>query len=103
MLALPGDPRGDAELQARLTRRTPQGRYEIGESELVLAIRACQLAGEIASRDFLCEVLLERCTPEFRRHSWGLQKFPELREEAIACMREHVLGEALNPKERGIL
>jgi len=103
MLALPGGPREDAELRVRLARRTAQGRYEISESELVLAIRACQLAGEIASRDFLCEVLLERCAPEFQRHSWGLNQRPDLREEAIAGMREHVLREALNPKERFIV
>ena len=84
----------------RLSRRTAQGRYELSESELVQAIRACQRAGDLASRDFLCEVLRERCTPEFERHSWGLRQRPDLREEAIAGMREHILREALNPKER---
>ena len=99
MLALQGNPRGEPGLQERLKRRTAHGRYEVSESELVQAIRACQLAGDRASRDFLCEVLLERCAAEFERHSWGLRQRPDLREEAIAGMREHVLREALNPQE----
>jgi len=99
MLALEGNPRGDPDLHAQLSRRTAEGRYEISESELVLAIRACHAAGDIASRDFLCVVLLERCAPEFERHSWGLRLRPDLREEAIAGMREHVLRETLNPRE----
>jgi RNA polymerase sigma factor (sigma-70 family) len=103
MIALQRNPRWDAELHARLSRRTLEGRYEISESELVLSIRACQGAGDIASRDFLCEILLERCAPEFERHSWGLRQRPDLREEAISGMREHVLREALNPKERFIV
>lgn len=103
MLDLTEATRGEAELRARLARRTPEGRYEIGESELVLAIRAYQFCGETASRDVLCEVLLERCAPEFQRHSWGLIHRPVLREEAIAGMREHVLREALDPGEHFIV
>jgi DNA-directed RNA polymerase specialized sigma24 family protein len=99
MLALQGNPRGDPDLHARLSRRTLAGHYEVSESELVLTIRACQRAGDSVSRTLLCEVLLERCAPEFERHSCGLRHRPDLREEAIAGMREHVLREAQDPKE----
>lgn len=92
------DPR-DPALPARLSRRTPEGRYEISEIEVVLAIRACQQKGETQSVQMLCEVLLKRCVPEFQRHSWGLRHRPELREEAIANMGEHLLREALDPNE----
>ncbi len=47
----------------------------------------------------LCEVLLVRSAPEFQRHTWGLRHRPELREEAIANMSEHLLREAMNPQE----
>ena len=48
---------------------------------------------------FLAEVLVQRCAPIFQRHSQGLRHRPELREEAIANMGEHLLREALNPNE----
>ena len=45
------------------------------------------------------QYFLERCAPEFQRHTWGLRHRPDLREEAIANMGEHLLREAINPKE----
>lgn len=92
------DPR-DPTLKARLSRRTPEGRYEIGEIELVQTIRVLHQQGDLEHSRMLCEVLLGRCSLEFQRHSWGLRHRPELREEAIANMSEHLLREALNPKE----
>src|SRR5260370_24056130 len=92
------DPR-DPSLKARLSRRTREGRYEISEIELVLTIRALYQQNKIEDAQMLCEVLLGRCGPEFQRHSWGLRHRPDLREEAIANMSEHLLREALNPKE----
>lgn len=92
------DPR-DPTLKVQLSRRTPEGRYEISEIELVLTIRSLHQQGEIEHTQMLCEVLLGRCGPEFQRHSWGLRHRPELREEAIANMSEHLLREALSPRE----
>jgi DNA-directed RNA polymerase specialized sigma24 family protein len=92
------DPR-DPTLTAQLGRRTPEGRYEITEIEVVKAIRVFHEQGDMETTQMLSEVLVERCGPEFQRHSWGLRHRPELREEAIANMSEHLLREALNPKE----
>ena len=92
------DPR-DPTLQARLSLRTPEGRYQIGEIEIVLAIRAYHGRGDMEASQQLGEVLLSRCAPEFQRHSWGLRHRPDLREEAIANMSEHLLREALDPGE----
>lgn len=92
------DPRDPAVL-ARLSRRTPEGRYEISDIELVQTIRALHQQGEIEQSRMLCEVLLKRCGPEFQRHSWGLRQRPDLREEAIANMSEQLLREVLNPQE----
>lgn len=92
------DPR-DPTLQIRLSRRTPEGRYEVSEIELVQTIRVLHQQGNQEHTRMLCEVLLGRCSLEFQRHSWGLRHRPELREEAIANMSEHLLREALNPKE----
>jgi DNA-directed RNA polymerase specialized sigma24 family protein len=92
------DPR-DPALPARLAQRTPEGRYEISEIELVLALRAYQSQGDMPTVQMLGEVLLKRCAPEFQRHSWGLRHRPDLREDAIANMSEHLLREALDPKE----
>jgi DNA-directed RNA polymerase specialized sigma24 family protein len=89
----------DPTLKERLRRRTAEGRYEISEIELVLNIRALQAQGDMEGCRMLCEVLLERSTPEFQHHTWGLRHRPELREEAIANMSEHLLREAMNPKE----
>jgi DNA-directed RNA polymerase specialized sigma24 family protein len=92
------DPR-DPTLQVHLGRRTPEGRYEISEIEVVLAIRSFHAQGDMQTTQMLCEVLLGRCMYEFQKHSWGLHHRPDLREEAIANMGEHLLREALNPKE----
>ncbi|HZU68551.1 MAG TPA: sigma factor-like helix-turn-helix DNA-binding protein [Ktedonobacteraceae bacterium] len=89
----------DPLLMERLRRRTPEGRYAIGEIELVLNIRALHAQGDIEGARVLSEVLLERCAPEFQRHTWGLRHRPDLREEAIANMSEHLLREAMDPKE----
>lgn len=89
----------DPTLKERLRRRTAEGRYEISEIELVLNIRALQAQGDMEDVRMLCEVLLERSAPEFQHHTWGLRHRPELREEAIANMSEHLLREAMNPKE----
>ena len=92
------DPR-DPTLQARLSQRTPEGRFEITEIEVVRTIRVYHEQGDMEATQMLCEILVGRCGPEFQRHSWGLRHRPELREEVIANMSEHLLREALNPKE----
>ncbi len=89
----------DPTLDEQLQRRATDGRYELGESELVINIRALQAAGNMAGVRRLCEVLLQRCVPLFQRHTQGLRYQPELREEATANMAEHLLREALNPDE----
>ena len=89
----------DPTLKERLRHRSPDGRYEISEIDLVLSIRDLRAKGDIDSARMLSEVLLERSTPEFQRHTWGLRHRPDLREEAIANMSEHLLREAVNPKE----
>ena len=89
----------DPTLTVRLSRRTPEGRYEISEIELVRTIRSLHQQGEMEHTQMFCEVLLGRCGPEFQRHSWGLRHRPELREEVIANMCEHLLREVLNPNE----
>jgi DNA-directed RNA polymerase specialized sigma24 family protein len=92
----PRDPRTRAELQ----RRTPGGGYAIGEADLVRAIRAWGLRGVREHVRALCELLIERCMPEFQRRSWGLRHRPDLMEEAIAGMIEQMLREAQNPGEK---
>ncbi len=92
------DPR-DPTLKVRLGRRTPEGRFEISEIELVLTLRSLHQQSDREHTEMLSEVLLGRCSPEFQRHSWGLRHRPELREEAIANMGEHLLREALDPGE----
>ncbi len=89
----------DPTLEERLKRRNLDGRFEISEIELVQTIRELQAKGDVEPVRMLCTVLLERCAPEFQRHTWGLRHRPDLREEAIANMGEHLLREALNPKE----
>jgi DNA-directed RNA polymerase specialized sigma24 family protein len=86
-------------LHERLHRRTPEGRYEISEIELVLNIRAQQAQGNTPGVRMLCGVLLERCAGEFQRRTQGLRHRPDLREEAIANMNEHLLREAMDPNE----
>jgi len=89
----------DPTLMERLKRRTLEGRFEISEIDLILTIRDLHAKGDNESVHMLCTVLLERSTPEFQRHTWGLRHRPDLREEAIANMGEHLLREAMNPKE----
>ncbi|TMC20302.1 MAG: hypothetical protein E6J34_13070 [Chloroflexi bacterium] len=89
----------DPTLAERLSRRTPDGRYEIGEIQLVITMRELQAHGNAEGVRLLASVLLQRCAPVFQRHSQGLRHRPELREEAIANMGEHLLREALNPNE----
>lgn len=86
-------------LHEQLRRRTAEGRYEINEIELVKAIRALYARGDSTGTKVFSEILLYRCIPAFQKHSQGLRHRPELREEAIANMSEHLLREALNPKE----
>jgi DNA-directed RNA polymerase specialized sigma24 family protein len=89
----------DPTLKARLSQRTPEGRYEISEIELIQAIRKFHQKSDRERTQALCEILLQRCGNEFQRHSWGLRHRPDLREETIANMSEHLLREALNPAE----
>jgi DNA-directed RNA polymerase specialized sigma24 family protein len=90
----------DPVLDERLRRRITSGRYEIGENELVLSIRGYHAQGHRAAVHKLSEVLLARCVPAFQHYSQGLHHRPDLREEAIANMGEHLLRESLNPNER---
>jgi len=89
----------DPTLDERLRRRTPEGRYEISEIELVVTIRTLKTASNILGNRRLCEVLLQRCTPAFQRHTQGLRHRPDLREEAIANMAEHLLREVQDTAE----
>ncbi|GER84756.1 hypothetical protein KTAU_33920 [Thermogemmatispora aurantia] len=89
----------DPALREQLRRKTPEGRYLVSEAELVLAIRACDAQGDSERVQLIGEVLVERCAPEFQRRTQGLRHRPDLREEAIANMFEHLLREALNPQE----
>ncbi len=89
----------DPTLDERLRRRTPEGRYEISESELVVTIRTLKTMGNIPGNRRLCEVLLQRCVPAFQRHTQGLYHRPDLREEAIANMAEHLLREVQDTNE----
>jgi DNA-directed RNA polymerase specialized sigma24 family protein len=89
----------DPTLDEQLRRRTVEGRYEINESELVVKIRALYAENNISGVQRLCEVLLYRCGPIFQRHTLGLRHRPELRDEAIANMAEHLLREVQNPRE----
>lgn len=89
----------DPTLDERLQRRTAEGRYEISEIEVIQTIRALLAIGDSVNMRRLSEVLLYRCAPMFQRHSQGLRHRPDLREEAIANMGEHLLREAQNPNE----
>lgn len=92
----------DPGLKERLRRRAPEGRYEISDIELVLAIRALEASADADGSKMLCEALLERNWPEFQRHSYGLRHRPDLREDAIANMALCLLQEVKNPKEQFI-
>jgi DNA-directed RNA polymerase specialized sigma24 family protein len=89
----------DPALQERLRSRTAEGRYEVSEIDLVLNIRTRKAEGNRDAVRVLSEVLLERCMPLFQRHTHGLRHRPELREEAIANMGEHLLREAQDSNE----
>jgi len=89
----------DPTLDEQLQQRTPEGRYVISESELVRTIRTLNAAGNREGVRRLSAVLLYRCAPAFQRYSQGLRHRPELREEAIASMGEHLLRETMNPDE----
>lgn len=86
-------------LHQRLRRRTPEGRYEISEVDLVVNIRRLHAAGNTGGVQVLAEALLERCATVFQQRSLGLRHRPDLREEAIANMSEHLLRETLDPAE----
>lgn len=92
------DPR-DPRTLARLKKRTPNGGYEIADTELVRAIRAWDAQGMRDIAMELCGLLVERCMPEFRRHAAGLRHRPDLMEDTIEAMIEQVLREALDPSE----
>jgi DNA-directed RNA polymerase specialized sigma24 family protein len=92
----------DPTLAERLRRRTPEGRYEISDIELVLAVRELDASGDQHGSRLLCEALLLRSWPEFQRHTSGLGHRPDLREEAIANMAERLLREVKDPKEQFI-
>ena len=92
----------DPRLAERLRRRTPEGRYEISDIELVLAVRDLDASGEQDSSRVLCEALLLRSWPEFQRFTSGLSHRPDLREEAIANMAERLLREVKDPREQFI-
>ncbi|HYL42757.1 MAG TPA: sigma factor-like helix-turn-helix DNA-binding protein [Ktedonobacteraceae bacterium] len=86
-------------LNERLRRRTPDGRYEVSEIDLIKNIRVRQGEGNTDGVRMLCAILLERCAAEFQKRTYGLRHRPELREEAIANMNEHLLREAMDPGE----
>lgn len=89
----------DPTLDERLRRRTAEGRYEISEIELVKSIRALLAENKREGVRYLSEVLLARCAPAFQRHSQGLRHRPDLREDVMAGMAEHLLREAQDPSE----
>jgi DNA-directed RNA polymerase specialized sigma24 family protein len=86
-------------LREHLRRKTPEGRYEISEIDLVLNIRMQDAEGNVDGVRMFSEVLLERSALEFQRRTLGLSHRPDLREEAIANMQEHLLREARDPAE----
>lgn len=89
----------DPALKEHLRHRVADGRYEVSEIDLVLNIRARKAEGNQDAVRLLSEVLLERSMPVFQRHTQGLRHRPELREEAIANMGEHLLREAQDTSE----
>ncbi len=89
----------DPTLKERLRRRTSERRYEISEIDLVQNIRVLDAGGDVEGVQMLSQVLLDRCAPEFQRRTQGISHRPELREDAIANMAEHLLREAKDPHE----
>jgi len=94
----PPDPR-EPQTLARLQRRTPSGGYEISDADLVRAIRAWNARNERVVTQRLCELLVDRCMPEFSRRASGLRHRPDLMQDTIQGMIEQLLREALNPRE----
>jgi len=104
------DPR-DAQTLALLTRRTSTGGYVVADVDLVRAIRmwnervsAAEAQGAAAQRERavvqrLCELLIDRCMPEFQRRAGGLRHRPDLMQDAIQGMIEQLLREAMDPRE----
>jgi DNA-directed RNA polymerase specialized sigma24 family protein len=84
-------------------RRAPSGPYEICEADVVRAIRAWDTRGETQVVRDLCELLVDRCMPEFQRRSWGLRHRPELMQDAIGGMIEQLLREVRDPNEQFLL
>ncbi len=89
----------DPTLAERLRRRTPEGRYEISEIELVLSIRHCEASGDEEGARMLCETLVQRSKSTIQHCARGLNHRSDLREEAEANMFERLIREAKNPKE----
>jgi DNA-directed RNA polymerase specialized sigma24 family protein len=96
------DPR-DPALRSALTRRAPGGAYEVSDADVVRAIRAWDARGDTDAVRDLCELLVDRCMPEFKRRSMGLRHRPDLREDAIMAMIEQLLREVRNPREQFML
>lgn len=92
------DPR-DPQTRTRLEQRTPGGGYAIGDADVVRAIRGADGRGDLEAVRLLCEMLVQRCMPEFQRRAWGLRHRPELMEDAISGMIEQLLREARDPRE----
>jgi RNA polymerase sigma factor (sigma-70 family) len=96
------DPREPKTL-TRLKKRTASGGYEIPEATLVRTLRAWGAQGNEGNVEVvraLCELLVDRCMPEFQRRSWGLRHRQDLMEDAIAGMIEQLLREAQDPREK---
>ncbi|HVB72566.1 MAG TPA: hypothetical protein VNE38_03325 [Ktedonobacteraceae bacterium] len=89
----------DPTLSERLRRRTPEGRFEISEIELVQAIREYDARKNSDGSRMLSEVLLDRGKATIQHYARGLNHRPDLREEAEANMFERLLREAKDPKE----
>ncbi len=78
----------------------------MGDAELVRVIRAwnerATTQGDPRLRAVvqqLCELLVDRCMPEFQRRAAGLRHRPDLMQDAIQGMIEQLLREALDPRE----
>ncbi|HEX9056205.1 MAG TPA: sigma factor-like helix-turn-helix DNA-binding protein [Ktedonobacterales bacterium] len=87
------------ETRVRLSQRTPSGGYVVSDADLVRAIRASDARQDVGGTRIFCEILVNRCMPEFQRRAWGLRHRPDLMEDAIASMVEQLLREARDPSE----
>jgi RNA polymerase sigma factor (sigma-70 family) len=86
-------------VRAQLGLRTAHGGYVIPDALLVRAIRAFHARGQLDRCHALFGVLVERCTPMFRRMAAGLRHRPEWMDEAIADMMMQLWKEVVDPKE----